>query len=78
MKISDLTKDDIGKWVHYIPSHAKEDISQWENGKIKSWNDSGIFVVYAAGDWSEDHWKDYTAAHTNPKDLEFGIIGTKK
>lgn len=80
MKISQLTQDDVGKWVHYIPGHAKNDTSQWENGKIKSWNDSGVFVVYSANDnWDADHWKDYTAAHTNPEDLEFGYInGAKK
>ena len=43
-----------------------------EKGKIKSWNDSGIFVVYdCAGNWMGDLWKEYTAQHTNPEDLEF-------
>lgn len=80
MKISDLTQEDIGKWVHYIPSHAKDDVSQWENGKLKSWNDTNIFVVYNAnGNWDADHWKDYTGASTRPEDLEFGYVnGAKK
>lgn len=60
--ISRLTSSDIGRWVEYTPKN--------ERGKIKSWNDSGIFVVYdCAGEWS--NFKDYTAAHTRPEDLVF-------
>ena len=62
--IAKLTQEDVGRWVEYTPKQ--------ERGKIKSWNDSGVFVVYdAAGNWSGNAWKDYTAAHTRPEDLKF-------
>lgn len=65
--IAKLTSEDVGRWVVYT-----DGVGDTEQGKIKSWNDSGIFVVYnAAGNWDADHWKDYTAAHTRPEDLQF-------
>lgn len=65
--ISKLTEEDIGRWVIYTDSMGNP-----EKGKLKSWNDSGIFVVYNAADnWYGDLWKNYTAAHTRPEDLEF-------
>lgn len=66
MKISDLTPDDVGRWVTYIPTCGNP-----EQGKIKSWNDKFIFVVYScAGNW--DRFKDYTGCATNPGDLIYG------
>ena len=68
--ITKLTDKDIGRWVIYTPSQELGE--KLEKGKIKSWNDSGIFVVYdCAGNWMGDLWKEYTAQHTNPEDLEF-------
>jgi hypothetical protein len=65
--ISKLTDADIGRWVVY-----KDGTGEKEQGKLKSWNDECIFVVYHANDnWDLDHWKDYTAASTSPADLEF-------
>ena len=65
--IAKLTEDNVGDWVLYTASDGHV-----EKGKIKSWNDSGIFVVYnSAGNWSGDLWKDYTAAHTSSERLEF-------
>ena len=62
--IKSLTKDDIGKWVKYT------DFSKTEIGKIKSWNDKFIFVVYSCdGNWNK--FKNYTAAATSPRDLVF-------
>jgi len=64
--IKKLTKDDVGKWVKYT------DFSKTELGRIKSWNDKFIFVVYScACNWN--NFKDYTAAATSPEDLEFCI-----
>lgn len=66
----------IGRWVWYVPNHAKDDKSQWERGKIKSFrnNDQHAFVVYNANDnWDGDHWMDYTAASTRYDDLRFAI-----
>lgn len=65
--IAKLTSEHVGRWVVYT-----DGVGDTEKGKIKSWNDSGIFVVYNAnGNWDADHWKDYTAAHTRPEDLQF-------
>lgn len=61
-----LTNDDIGKWVTYTSSGG----DKVEQGKIKSWNDKYIFVVYG---WSaeQSNWQEYTGASTRPEDLEF-------
>ena len=65
--IKSLTKEDVGKWVVY-KSHTDES----ELGKIKSWNEDFIFVVYkCAGNWNK--FEDYTAAATAPKDLTFSV-----
>jgi len=65
MDIKDLSDTDIGKWVKYQPSAGKSEV-----GRIKSWNDRWIFVVYHCGRlWAD--YQDYTAAATNPKDLIF-------
>jgi hypothetical protein len=66
MKISDLTPADVGKWVYYIPTCGRPEV-----GKIKSWNDTFIFVVYKCDDnW--DRYQDYTGCATNPGDLVYG------
>ena len=60
-----LTKKDIGKWVEY-QGYANEK----ERGKIKSWNNKYIFVVYnCAGNWSR--FQDYTSVATKPENLIF-------
>ena len=60
--INKLTKKNIGDWVVYNNGFKKE------KGRIKSWNDEFIFVVYkCAGAW--DHYRDYTAAATRSVDL---------
>ncbi len=62
--ISKLKPEDIGKWVLYTDKYKTEE------GKIKSWNDKYIFVVYRCADeWSR--YKDYTAAATDPHHLTF-------
>lgn len=61
MKRDDLKK---GLWVAYIPRHGGEP----EVGRVKSWNDKWVFVVYkCANNW--DQYEDYTAAATDIKDL---------
>jgi hypothetical protein len=58
-KLSDAFK---GKWVVYSP-HSKREI-----GRLKSWSEHGVFVVYNCGDdW--DDFENYTAALTPAKDL---------
>jgi hypothetical protein len=62
--ISKLTKDDIGRWVTYNDGHTME------HGRIKSWNDKYVFVVYACNNrW--EHFQDYTGQSTRPEDLTF-------
>lgn len=62
--IGQLTKADIGKWVLYSDGFKNE------KGRIKSWNDKYIFVVYkCANQW--DRFWDYTGCATDPEDLCF-------
>ena len=63
--IAQLQKDDIGKWVLYEPYAGKK-----EKGRIKSWNDKCIFVVYKC-DSQWDKFQDYTGCATEPEDLIF-------
>lgn len=61
-----IIEEDRGRWVTYTNG-----VGNRERGKIKSWNDKWIFVVYNyADDW--DNYQDYTGAATRPTDLEWG------
>ena len=65
IEIATLTEADRGRWVTYCtrPEHR-------ERGRIKSWNDRFVYVVYRCGDdW--DNFADFTAAPTLPQDLSF-------
>jgi len=63
--IKELTEEDIGKWVSY----TRHSSGGKEVGKIKSWNDKYIFIVYRCADeWGR--FKEYTGAATRPEDLE--------
>lgn len=63
--IAELRPEDIGRWVEY-----KGGAGETERGRIKSWNNSFIFVVYkCGGEW--DRFQDFTGAATNPQDLRF-------
>jgi len=63
INIKNLKKQDVGHWVTYTPS-----VGEQETGRIKSWNDKFIFVVYkCAGEW--DRFKEYTGVATSPEDL---------
>ena len=67
--IAELTKEDIGRWVVYTAHHGAT-----EKGRLKSWNDTFIFVVYkCAGQW--DRFLDFTGCATNPEDLRFTTKG---
>ena len=64
ININNLTDKDVGRYVIYNSFNKKE------RGRIKSWNDKLIFVVYnCAEEWN--NYKNYTASATNPEDLEF-------
>jgi len=63
--IENLTEKDIGRYVIYTDGGGNQ-----EKGRIKSWNEEWIFVVYhCAGEW--DNYQDYTAAATRAEDLKF-------
>ena len=63
--IARLRQEDIGRWVLYELSHGKS-----AKGRIKSWNEKWIFVVYNCdGDWGR--FQDFTAEATTPEDLRF-------
>ena len=65
MIINNLKKEDIGRKVIYT-----DNIGQKEYGRIKSWTENWVFVVYnCADDW--DNYQNYTAAATDQNDLEF-------
>lgn len=65
IRIEKLTKHDIGRWVFYIGRHKPK-----QAGRIKSWNDHWVFVVYHC-DEQWDCFENYTAAATDPKELKF-------
>lgn len=64
--LHELRLSDIGRWVVYRDRFdSKPDV-----GRIKSWNQKFIFVVYrCAGNW--DDFASYTGVATAPDDLEF-------
>ena len=65
INIKALTKQDTDRWVIYTSSHGSQ-----EKGRIKSWNNKFIFVVYKC-DFQWDRFQDFTACATDPNDLEF-------
>ncbi len=64
--IPELGENDIGRWVEYRSKGG----DKVEQGRIKSWNDERVFVVYqCGGDW--DNFAKYTGVATDPADLRF-------
>jgi hypothetical protein len=64
MDIKTLTEKDIGKWVIYTPTFGDKEL-----GRIKSYNNIFIFVVYNCNkEW--DRFQDYTGCATRPEDLK--------
>lgn len=65
--IEDLSvPESVGRWVEYRSKGG----DKVERGRIKGWNESGVFVVYNDSALL-DNWQDYTGAHTDPDDLLF-------
>jgi hypothetical protein len=63
--IASLKREDIGRWVLYTAAHGAT-----EKGRLKSWNDQFIFVVYkCGGEWHR--FQDFTGCATNPEDLRY-------
>lgn len=70
--LAKLTISDIGKWVEYNGSAEEK-----ERGRIKSWNDKFIFVVYkCGGEW--DRFQDFTGQATKFEDLHFIDINSER
>lgn len=66
IRIEELTEKDVGRWVKWKdPNGFGEEI-----GRIKSWNDRYIFVVYRC-DKNWDRFQDYTGVATRPEELTF-------
>lgn len=64
--IAKLSDSDVGRWVEYRDSFD----SKLDKGRIKSWNQKFVFVVYrCAGNW--DQFEKYTGVATDPSDLNF-------
>lgn len=61
MKIDDLTEQDVGRKVVYVP-FKDCDFDLYEEGVITSWNDVNVFVRYG----SDCHSK-----ATSPCDINF-------
>lgn len=61
----ELEPKDIGRWVRYHPIYGYS-----EDGRIKSWNNKCVFVVYKC-DNKWDEFLKYTAEATHPLKLEF-------
>ncbi len=65
IKLEDLTSEDIGSWVTFALSQGRRQL-----GRIKSFNDQWVFVVYNCNsDW--DNYANYTAAATTAPSLTF-------
>jgi hypothetical protein len=66
IEISKLSQSEVGAWVEYRDRFD----SKPDKGRIKSWNQKFIFVVYrCAGNW--DEFESYTGVATDPADLNF-------
>jgi len=67
IKIEELADDDVGRYVLYATDDPHRTT---EKGRIKSWNDKYVFVVYSCGgEW--ERFQDFTAEATRPEDLIF-------
>jgi hypothetical protein len=63
--IKELRPEHVGRWVEY-----RDGVGKVERGRIKSWNDQVVFVVYRCdNEWHR--FKEFTAAATDPADLTF-------
>lgn len=70
ININDLVESDKGRWVCYWAY----DTAPMKKGRIKSWNDKYIFVVFHCDDdW--DNYQNYTGCSVHPNNLHFSIDG---
>lgn len=65
ISVSNLRSEDRGRWVEYTGGAGEK-----ERGRLKSWNQHFIFVVYKCdGQWNR--YSDFTGQATDPSDLRF-------
>ena len=67
IRIKDLKRKHVGRWVRYRDAHFPD---QFEDGRIKSWDEKTVFVVYRC----DNQWQrfaDFTAAGSLPESLTF-------
>lgn len=65
INIEQLKESDTGRWVKYTNSAGMSEI-----GRIKSWNERFVFVVYkCGGEWS--CFTAFTGQATKPEDLDW-------
>lgn len=66
--IKNLNNENTGQFVMYKSKLETGTMLGTMLGRIKSWNEQTVFVVYQCNDkWN--NYKDYTACATNPNDL---------
>ena len=84
INIGQLTPRQVGEYVYYTPtdlqalladrslsdSERAELVASRERGRLKSYNDTTIYVVFNCGDqW--DNYQNYTGQGCDPTDLTF-------
>ena len=66
IELKQLSASEVGAWVEYRDRFD----SKPDRGRIKSWNEKFIFVVYrCGGNW--DEFEKYTGVATDPGDLSW-------
>ena len=65
--IKQLTESDKGRWVYYTDSFD----GSKQYGRLKSWNDKYVFVVYENLARDMNLFMHYTGVATDPNDLTF-------
>ena len=66
-----LRPSDVGKWVIYTNG-----VGETERGKLKSWNDNNLFVVFQCNnEW--ERFQDFTGSSCNPKDVHFETLSDR-
>lgn len=64
--ISDLKPEHVGQWVRWRGGHP----DHREEGRIKSWNERYVFVVFKCDDnW--ERFEDYAGQSCDPSNIDF-------
>jgi len=71
LDLSKLTEEDIGRWVRYSVLDYKGNLLYESFGRIKTWNERYVFVVYERPGRDMNRFMQYAPQATCPDDLEF-------